>query len=389
MQSASTAAGGQGQAMGQARAARCGRAPRAPRTLPPLPSLAACTCRPAIAAGRRSLSPLRRAAAAALPGAAAAAAAAAVPAAAAGPPPLDALWALADAAAAGGDGGGGLLQLGGVLGIAVGGAFVALWGLERGNAAAWGAEADAARAALAERDARIAELEAQLAAERKVGEGAWGGATSVDSPSPVQVRGSWPGASRPPRGRPTPADPPPARPPTTPPARTPARLRAPQQARQEAEGLEARLGEASKNIMKLEKALEIKVGLGGKGAGGTPRQRREAPLWPWAVAPLLTKARRAPRRARPLAAGRAARHCGGALTPGLAPPLHRPAPSPPTLPHAHAHTRAPRTASWTFSCPPRGGRSRRWRRTSRSCRHCPSDGRRGAAAPGTPPPALG
>jgi hypothetical protein len=61
-----------------------------------------------------------------------------------------------------------MLQLGGVLGIALGGAFGALWMLERSSAAQAAAEAAAARAAVAEREARIAHLEAELAVERKV-----------------------------------------------------------------------------------------------------------------------------------------------------------------------------------------------------------------------------
>ncbi|GBF95327.1 hypothetical protein Rsub_07755 [Raphidocelis subcapitata] len=124
------------------------------------------------------------------------AAAAAAAAALAVPPPALAAAAAEAAAAAGA--GQDLLQLGGVLGIAFGGGFAALWRLSAADAAAAQAAASGARAEVAARDEEIARLEAELEAERK--------------------------------------------------------------ARQEAESLAPRLSEASKNIMKLEKALEIKDG---------------------------------------------------------------------------------------------------------------------------------
>ncbi|KIZ03593.1 hypothetical protein MNEG_4367 [Monoraphidium neglectum] len=90
------------------------------------------------------------------------------------------------------------IQLGGVVGIALGAVFLALWNLERQSAARGAAEAAALRAEVAARDEELGRLRAELQAERKK--------------------------------------------------------------REEAEGLEARLSSASKDIMKLEKALEIKDG---------------------------------------------------------------------------------------------------------------------------------
>lgn len=173
-----------------------------------------------------------------------------------------------------------LLQFGGALGIALGGAFLALWTLERQAAARNAAEAEAARAEAAALKEEVARLQAELEAEKKVRSccayrwflyacghmcvlcvcmsvytharihtqcmlwlrQAAGqlkllvlAATCVVDLSPTTWR--------------------------TPPSPGP-------QLREEAEGLQGRLSDASKNIMKLEKALEIKVGVCGEGGPG-------------------------------------------------------------------------------------------------------------------------
>jgi hypothetical protein len=60
------------------------------------------------------------------------------------------------------------IQLGGVVGIALGAVFLALWNLERQSAARGAAEAAALRAEVAARDEELGRLRAELQAERKV-----------------------------------------------------------------------------------------------------------------------------------------------------------------------------------------------------------------------------
>lgn len=158
------------------------------------------------------------------------------------------LWQLADAGAPPE-----ALQLANLAGVALGPVCLALWLLERGARGRDAGAAAAAAAALVEREADIRRLQAELEAERKAsrrpgGRGvlaharrgvsqanrgdAWQQAAACRAPVPSR-----------PRTHPCPRPAPPR----------------PLQARKDAEGLKPRLDEAARDIMKLERALEIKV----------------------------------------------------------------------------------------------------------------------------------
>jgi len=222
-----------------------------------------------------------------------------------------------------------LAQLGGTLGIVFGGAFCALWILERKAAADGAAALAAAKGEIANREERIAGLERELEAERKVRAVAvcrvllCQGVGAVErwlDPSNVLAPASLPSPLLP-------------SPPRSPPPHPP-------QAREEAEGFEGRLGEASRDIMKLEKALGIKVRLRSACLALTSH-----PDW------LCS-----------------AQHCTPLTIPSQ--PHLNPTSTPAPRPHPDPENR---TASWTCSSTRRAARSRRWRRTSKSCRGCPVD----------------